>query len=269
MNNDETMSQPTELLQFLTIAKSSEIWRSISSAIMTITNEAQFEAGPNGIKFRSKDQAREAFIDVFIPTLVFQQFHCPILLKFGIRIDEFSKIINRVNGNIPVEVRIQDKFLAVTTIGTFFCCYKSNLIESRPSVSALEEIAFDAKLVIGTETLAAILEDVGVFSEKLTLKTIRRPEIATTFSGVSEGGAAAAVTVSRSSRITKIRHHTSMAESTEGTYPLRLISDLVDSIGATSEYVQLEYSSGGPLRLKFLLLESVILQLYLAPQLVR
>ena len=67
MNKDEIMSQPTELLQFLTIAKSSEIWRSVSSAIMTVTNEAQFEAGPNGIEFRSKDQARKAFIDIFIP----------------------------------------------------------------------------------------------------------------------------------------------------------------------------------------------------------
>ena len=184
------MSQPAELLQFLTIAKSSEIWRSVSSAIMTVTNEAQFEAGPNGIEFRSKDQAREAFIDIFIPGVVFQRFHCPVLLKFGIRINEFSKIIKRINGNFPVEVCIQDRFLVVTTIGTFFCCYKSNLIESRPSVSALEEIAFDTKLVIGTEALASILDDVGVFSEMLTLKTIRRPEIATTFSGVSDRGAA-------------------------------------------------------------------------------
>ena len=269
MNKDVIMSQPTELLQFLTIAKSSEIWRSVSSAIMTVTNEAQFEAGPNGIEFRSKDQAREAFIDIFIPRVVFQQFHCPVLQKFGIRINEFSKIIKRINGNFPVEVCIQDRFLVVTTIGTFFCCYKSNLIESRPSVSALEEIAFDTKLVIGTEALATILDDVGVFSEMLTLKTIRRPEIATTFSGVSDRGAAAAVTVSRNNGIANIHHHTSMAESSEGTYPLRVISDLLDSIGAASDYVQLEYSSGGTLRLKFLLLESVTLQLYLAAQMVR
>jgi proliferating cell nuclear antigen len=111
MNKDEIMSQPTELLQFLTIAKSSEIWRSVSSAIMTVTNEAQFEAGPNGIEFRSKDQAREAFIDIFIPSVAFQQFHCPVLQKFGIRINEFSKIIKRINGNLPVEVCVQDRFL--------------------------------------------------------------------------------------------------------------------------------------------------------------
>ncbi len=55
MRKDENMSQPANVIQFLTIAKSCEIWRSISSAIMTVTNEAQFEAGPNGIgHFRTK-----------------------------------------------------------------------------------------------------------------------------------------------------------------------------------------------------------------------
>ena len=263
MNNEEFMSQPADLLEFLTIAKSCEIWRSISSAIMTVTNEAQFEAGPKGIEFRSKDPSCEAFIDIDIPSVVFQQFHCPTLLKFGIRISEFSKIIKRIDSKFPVEVCIQDRSIVVTTIGTFFCCYKSNLIESGPSVSALEEIVFDTKLVIGTETLSAILDDVEVFSEKITLKTICKPEIATTFSGVSDRGSAV-VTVRRNNGIANIHQHTSMVEHSEGTYSLRLISNLLDSIGAASDYVQLEYSSGGALRLKFLLLDSVTIHLYIA-----
>ncbi|HET7148406.1 MAG TPA: hypothetical protein VFI73_07900 [Candidatus Nitrosopolaris sp.] len=263
------MSQPPELIRFLTIAKSSEIWRAVSSAIMTVTNEAQFEVTPNGVEFRSKDQAHEAFIDIFIPSVVFQQFHCPFVLKFGIRINEFSKIIKRINGNFPVEVCLQDRLLVVTTISSFFCCYKSNLLESRPSVYALKEISFDTKLVIGTQTLAAILEDVGIFSEMLTLKTIRRPEIATTFSGVSDNGATATVTVSRNNVIADIHHHSSIVENSEGTYPIRIISDLLASIGAVSDLVELEYSSGSTLRLKFLLLESVTVQLYLAAQVPR
>ena len=265
MRKDENMSQPANVIQFLTIAKSCEIWRSISSAIMTVTNEAQFEAGPNGIEFRSKDQSREVYIDIFVPRVVFQQFHCPVLLKFGIRINEFSKIIKRINSSFPVEVCIQDRFLVVTTIDTFFCRYKSNLIESRPSTSALKEMAFDTKLVIGTETLSAILDDVGVFSDMLNLKTILRPEIATIFSGVNDIGAAV-VTISRNNGIANIRQHTSKVNISEGTYSLGLISVLLNSIGAASDYVQLEYSSGGTLRLKFRLLDSVTLRLYIAAQ---
>ncbi|MFZ0223359.1 MAG: hypothetical protein WCC17_21115 [Candidatus Nitrosopolaris sp.] len=263
MNNQKFMSKPAELLEFLTIAKSSEIWRSISSVIMTVTNEAQFEAGPKGIEFRSKDPSCEAFIDIAIPSAVFQQFHCPTLLKFGIRIAEFSKIIKRVDSNFPVEVCIQDRSIVVATIGTFFCCYKSNLIESSPSVSAVKEIAFDTKLVIRTETLAAILDDIEVFSEKVTLKTTHEPEIATTFSGVSDRGSAV-VTVTRNNGIANIRQHTSILERCEGTYSLRLISDLLDSISAATDYVQLEYSLGGALRLKFLLLDHVTINLYVA-----
>lgn len=265
MSNDEIMSQPANPAQFLTIAKSCEIWKSISSAIMTVTNEAQFEAGPNGIEFRSKDQSSEVYIDIFIPRVVFQQFHCPVLLKFGIRINEFSKIIKRINSGFPVEVCIQDRFLVVSTIDTFFCRYKSNLIESRPSISALDEMVFDTKLVIGTETLSAILDDVGVFSDMLKLKTIFRPEIATIFSSVNDIGTAV-VAVSRKNGIANIRQHTSKVNISEGTYSLGLISGLLKSIGAASDFVQLEYSSGGTLRLKFLLLDSVKLHFYIAAQ---
>jgi hypothetical protein len=171
-------------LEFLAVAKSSELWRYISAVIMTMTSEGQFEACPKGIEFRSK--SCEAFIDIAVPSAVFQQFYSPILLKFGLRIAEFSKIIKRVDDNFPIEVCIEDRFIVITTIGAFFSCNKSNLIES------------------------------------------------------------------------------SMRERCEGTYSLRLISDLLDSIGAASEHVQLEYSSGGTLRLKFLLLEYVTIHFYVA-----
>ncbi len=124
-------------------------------------------------------------------------------------------------------------------------------------------MSFDTKLVIRTETLAAILDDVEVLSEKLTLKTTHEPEIATTFSGVSDRGSAV-VTVTSNNGIANIRQHTSIVERCEGTYSLRPISDLLNSIGGASDYVNLEYSSRGPLRLKFLLLESVTINLYVA-----
>jgi hypothetical protein len=248
-------------LEFLAVAKSSDLWRYISAVIMTVTSEGQFEACPKGIEFRSK--SCEAFIDIAIPSAVFQQFYCPTLLKFGLQIAEFSKIIKRVDNNFPIEVCIQDRSIVITTIGVFFSCYKSNLIESSPSVSPVKEIAFDVTLVIRTETLAAILDDIEVFSEEVTLKTTHEPDLVTTFSGISDRGSAA-VAVTKNNGIANIRQHTSMHERCEGTYSLRLISDLLDSIGAASEYVQLEYSTGGTLRLKFLLLEYVTIHFYVA-----
>ncbi|MGA9153343.1 MAG: hypothetical protein WBZ36_22415 [Candidatus Nitrosopolaris sp.] len=247
--------------EFLAIAKSSDLWRYISAVIMTVTSEGQFEACPKGIEFRSK--SCEAFIDIAIPSAVFQQFYCPTLLKFGLRLPEFSKIIKRVDHNFPIEVCIQDRSIVITTIGAFFSCYKSNLIESSPSVSPVKEIAFDVTLVIRTETLAAILDDIEVFSEDVTLKTTHEPDLVTIFSGISDRGSAA-IAATKNNGIANIRQHTSMRERCEGTYSLRLISDLLDSIGAASEYVQLEYSSGGTLRLKFLLLGYVTIHLYVA-----
>src|SRR5215469_12847957 len=175
--------------QFLAVCKSSDLWRYISAVIMTVTSEGQFEACPKGIEFRSK--SCEAFIDIAIPSSAFQQFYCPTLLKFGLRLAEFSKIIKRVDNNFPIEVCIQDRSIVITTIGAFFSCYKSNLIESSPSISPVKEIAFDVTLVIRTETLAAILDDIEVFSEDVTLRTTYEPDLVTTFSGISDRGSAA------------------------------------------------------------------------------
>jgi proliferating cell nuclear antigen len=249
-------------LRFFTIAKSCDIWKNISSVIMNVTNEAQFEVGPKGIEFRSKNPSCEALIDVTIPSVVFQFFHCPASLKFGIRISEFLKIIKRIEGNLPVEVYVQDKSLVVAANGTYFSCYNLNLIESKPPVSPLQEMTFHTKLVIGTETLADILDDIQVFSGKLNLKTVCEPEIATTFTGVSDRGSAVVI-VTKNNGIRNIQQHTSMVENTEGTYSLCHIADLLDSIGAITDYVQLEYSSGRALRLKFHF-ESVTVLLYVA-----
>jgi hypothetical protein len=51
-------------LQFFTITNTSEIWKSISSTIMTIVDEALFDAGPEGIIFRSMDPSHIALIDI-------------------------------------------------------------------------------------------------------------------------------------------------------------------------------------------------------------
>ena len=47
------MSESVIELKFTSVSKSPEMWKSVSSAIMTIVDEAYFEAGPAGLTFRS------------------------------------------------------------------------------------------------------------------------------------------------------------------------------------------------------------------------
>jgi hypothetical protein len=53
--NMSSSSKSISELEFFTITKTSGIWKSVSSAIMTIIDEGLFDAGPEGITFRSMD----------------------------------------------------------------------------------------------------------------------------------------------------------------------------------------------------------------------
>lgn len=102
MSSSKSISE----LHFFTITKTSEIWKSISSAIMTIIDEALFDAGPQGITFRSMDPSHIALIDINWPSSAFEKYHCDSTIKFGVRIDEFSKIIKRANANDSIEIGV-------------------------------------------------------------------------------------------------------------------------------------------------------------------
>src|SRR5919112_6735782 len=159
-SSSSSSSKSISELHFFTITKTSEIWKSISSAIMTIIDEeALFDAGPQGITFRSMDPSHIALIDINWPSSAFEQYHCSSTIKFGVRIDEFSKIIKRANSNDSIEIGIKDNSsLNVKTSGSgYLRNYKMKLIESTGSSSPLPQMTFNSKIVIGTAALDKIL----------------------------------------------------------------------------------------------------------------
>jgi len=254
-----------EDIQVLTTVKTSEIWELIFSVIAGITNDAQFEANMTGIAFRSKDQTREAFLDIFIPNAAFQKFHCPRLIRFGVLANQLLSVVRRFSANVPISLFIQDGFLIITSIDSSDRCYKLNLIESIPQVSSLREIAFDTKLIIKTEMLAAILDDIKVLSTKLTLKTIQGNRNTTTFGSMTDRGLAV-VTISQEQEDPNIILHSTNLEKCQSTYSIRALSQVLNLIVSCCEYVELEYCNKGPLRLKFLLFDIITIHLVLAPQ---
>ena len=260
-------------LQFFTITKDSEIWKSVSSAIMTIIDEALFDAGPEGITFRSMDPSHIALIDINWPSSAFEQYHCSSI-KFGVRIDEFSKIIKRANSNDSIEIGIQDNnSLNVKTSGSgYLRNYKMKLIESTGnSSSPLPQMTFNSKIVMRIAALDKILNDVGVISEKITIDTssnsISNNKTAI-FSGDSDRGEVK-VTMDANddkSNIESIEEIT-VKENSKSVYNIDFISKIIRAIGhQLSNLVTIEYSSNKPLRLEFLLTSMVRIQFYLAPR---
>ena len=265
-------------LQFFTITKNSDIWNSVSSAIMTIIDEALFDAGPEGITFRSMDPSHIALIDINWPSSAFEQYHCSSTMKFGVRIDEFSKIIKRTNANDSIEIGIQDNSsLNVKTSGSgYLRNYKMRLIESTGNVSSpLPQMTFNSKIIIGIAALDKILNDVGVISEKITIDTSSNStsnnKTTAIFSGNSDRGEARIIMQSDNDDKNKVEslQEITAKENSKSTYNIDFISKIIRAIGnqSSSNLVTIEYSSNKPLRLEFILLSGMVrIQFYLAPR---
>ena len=273
MSSSKSISE----LHLFTITKTSEIWKSISSAIMTIIDEALFDAGPQGITFRSMDPSHIALIDINWPSSAFEKYHCDSTIKFGVRIDEFAKIIKRANANDSIEIGVvlvnSSLNIKTQSDGGYLRNYKMRLIESTGNTSPLPQMTFDSKIVIGIATLDKILSDVGAISEKITIDSsssgISTNKKTVIFSGDNDRGEAR-VTIDANDDKSKVEflEEITVKETSKSTYNIDFISKIIRAIGhQSSNLVTIEYSSNKPLRLEFLLLSSMVkLQFYLAPR---
>lgn len=222
------------------------------------------------------DPSHIALIDINWPSSAFEKYHCDSTIKFGVRIDEFSKIIKRANTNDSIEIGVVSDNSSLnikTTGGGYLRNYKMRLIETTGNRSPLPQMIFDSKIVIGIATLDKILSDVGAISEKITIDSsgISTNKKTVIFSGDSDRGEAR-VTMdvdddnNNKSKVELLEEIT-VKENSKSTYNIDFISKIIRAIGhQSSNLVTMEYSSNKPLRLEFLLSGVVKLQFYLAPR---
>ncbi|HXG06447.1 MAG TPA: DNA polymerase sliding clamp, partial [Nitrososphaera sp.] len=172
------MAKEEAQLQFSATTRTADLWKSISSAIMTIVDEAHFEATSEGLQFRSMDPSHIALVDISCPAVAFEKYECPSKVKFGFRVDEFSKIIKRAGASDSVELGLQDSMMNIKTSGGYTRSYKLRLIESSSGSSTpLPKLQFDSKLVMAPSILDRILSDIEVVSDKITIETTESKQV--------------------------------------------------------------------------------------------
>jgi proliferating cell nuclear antigen len=260
------MSESVTELQFAAVSKSSEMWKSVSSIIMTIVDEAYFEAGSTGLTFRSMDPSHVALVDLSWPNSAFEKYECPSTIKFGLKMSDFAKIIKRSNSNDSIEIGIKDNSLNIKTTGGYTRCYKMNLIESADTnASPLPKLSFDSKIVIDISALDKVLNDIHVMSDNIGIETIAG-KAAVTFSGSNDTGTAM-VTVDENNNTETLLQEVAVKENSKSSYNMEFISKMVRALGcASSDTISLEYSSKKPLRLEFTAFNALKIQFFLAPR---
>lgn len=247
-------------MTFSASTNSPDEWKVVASAISTLVDEATFEANVEGLLFRGMDPSHVALIDIHWPNSAFQKFHCNDSIKFGVRIDEFSKLIRRGDKKDTVEVSIGENSTLVIKIKNGYSReYRMRLIESSSGSTPLPKLSFNSRVVLNSSTLDKVFSDIQVVSEYITLGS---EDSKIVFTGKGDSGEAH-ITLDQSSEGLE---DITVKESSTSTYSLDYLSRMIKAIGGTGGSVIAEYSTKMPLRLEFRVSNIGRIHFYLAPR---
>ena len=245
-------------MEFSAKTNTSEEWKAIISAISTLVEEATFEATVEGVSFRGMDPSHVALIDISWPNSAFEKYSCDGDIKFGVRIDEFSKLIKRAEKSDGVEINISDDSMLHVSIGKNKK-YKMRLIESSASDTPLPKISYDSKITLSSSRLDKILGDIDVVSDYLSIKTTQKN---VEFSGKGDAGEA---TINLEKDMEDVED-ISVSQESSGTYSLEYLDPIVKAVGGTADSIICEFSSEKPLRIDFKVTNIGRIHFYLAPR---
>ena len=247
---------------FTTKTSGSDDLKAIISAISTLVEEATFVATSEGITFRGMDPSHVALIDISWPNSAFEMYECDSDIKFGVRIDEFSKIIKRADKKDDIKISISDQNMLLVTVGRNKK-YKMRLIESSATDTPLPKIPYDSKIVLASSKFDKILGDVQVVSDYLTIHTTT--ESKGEFSGKGDSGEVVIDIDATDDDDDAIEEIASQDEST-GTYSLEYLNPVVKAVGSSVGNITCEFSTSKPLRIEFKVANMGRIHFYLAPR---
>jgi proliferating cell nuclear antigen len=245
-------------LVFSAKTSGSEEWKAVISAISTLVEEATFEATVEGISFRGMDPSHVALIDISWPNTAFERYECDGDIKFGVRIDEFSKLIKRADKSSAIEINISDDNMLLVTIGKNKK-YKMRLIESSASDTPLPKIPYDTKISLTTSSFDKVLGDVQVVSDYLTIDAT---ELQAEFSGKGDSGEVNIILEQNKDELTEL----DVKAGSSGTYSLEYLNPIVKAVGTSVETITCEFSTEKPLRVEFKVANIGRIHFYLAPR---
>jgi proliferating cell nuclear antigen len=245
---------------FVAKTRSPEEWKAITSAISTLVDEATFEASVEGISFRGMDPSHVALIDIHWPNSAFEGYECDTALKFGVRIDELSKLIKRADKKDAIEVTVgDDSMLYIKISNGYRREYKMRLIESSTSSTPLPKLNFNSKVILTSYAFDKILSDIQVVSEYVSIESESKK---VQFIGKGDSGEADIILESGNEGLEELK----VEENSKATYSLDYLSKITKAVSTVGSSVAAEYSSKMPLRLEFRVANVGRIHFYLAPR---
>ena len=237
--------QLKETTKFRVKSANAKDWKSIVSAVETLMEEANFTVDKDGFKFRAMDPSHIAMIDVKWSPKSFESFQCEKSDSFGLRLEDFRKLIDRA-GNDSFEISREDKQELIIREGQNRE-FQLHLVDADVRDSPLPKLNLDSRFVLDSDQFDSIMKDVAAISNHIKISTEGNKLI---FEGRSDQGKA---------RV-ELEQKEKFTNPASSTYSLEYLQKLCKHF---SGEIKFAFSSKMPLKISFL---EGVLDLFLAPR---
>src|SRR2546428_10988831 len=144
-------------------------WKAIVSAIGAMVEDAMFICNSDGITFRGMDASHIALLDVTFPLSSFEELESKTSF-FGLRVEDFKKVINTASNTDVIELQITDaNMMKVSIQGSLNMEFNIRLMEKSAVNTPIPKVDYTSKISLDPNTLSRILSNIQQISEYVTI----------------------------------------------------------------------------------------------------
>lgn len=234
-------------------------WRYIIEGLATIVDEANFVAGPEGIRLRALDPGRVAMVDLFIPPSVFDEYEAETETKIGVVLDDLVDIMKRAKADDRLLIEASGNRLSVVLSGKAERRFRLPLLDITGQELPTPKLNFTVAVKMLSDTFRDSLKDAELVSEAIRLKA--ENDALYMIARSDKGEVETRFSVDAGSLL-----EIDIKEPAEASYAIEFLDKIVSKAYRVSDVLTLRYATNMPLELTFDVAGGGVLKYLLAPR---
>ncbi len=236
------------------------VWRYVITAISKIIEEAAFKATEDGLRLRAMDASHVVLVDFHLPRESLIEYEVEGEEDIGVNMEDLAKILRRATKGDTLRLEtLEGSRLAVIFVGRGTRKFIIPSLEIRAEEIPSLKLEFTAKAGMLSSIFRDVVKELEPIGDSIEFHT--SPDMDKLIARSSGDLAEAEIELSRDVALTMLE----ASEEARAMYTIDYLSDIVSAAQAAQETI-LEFGTGIPCKIEYILPENGRLVFYVAPR---
>jgi len=234
-------------------------WRDILNAISTLQEEAEFKVSPEGLQLRAMDTSHTTMIDLYLPRVFFDQYECDKPTELRLNVKNILNLLEGVGPNETIEINYEEEQAkcVIYLKGEYQRIFNLTTLAIEGEFVPELRATFDVRAQVQTASFKKIINESQKIGDRICIEA-KADTI--TFRTVGLIGSVVSAFKRGEAPLVELN----IDHESEATYSLDLLGPVIKNASTISEVLNIEYSTGNPLRVDLIMLHGK-LHFYLSP----